>query len=119
MERLLLHVERSQQRLFGHLIRMPSHRRIKPRIHWWDYHLAWEHLGVSRRSWSAFQGGGEGRLDQSAATATQIDGRMDESKTRKCYFCTYSTSKNSLFHLLSGKQDNANVHLIPDYRHLN
>jgi hypothetical protein len=62
---LLLHVERSQMRWFGHLIRMPPGRlpgevfrarptgrrpRGRPRTRWRDYvsRLAWERLGVPR-----------------------------------------------------------------------
>ncbi|KAK9541149.1 hypothetical protein VZT92_001216 [Zoarces viviparus] len=63
VEPLLLRVERSQLRWFGHLIRMPPGRlplevfqarstgkrpRGRPRTRWRDYisQLAWEHLGI-------------------------------------------------------------------------
>ncbi|KAK5873269.1 hypothetical protein PBY51_018325 [Eleginops maclovinus] len=63
VEPLLLHVERSQLRWFGHLVRMPPGRlprevfqarpagkrpRVRPRTRWRDYisSLAWEHLGI-------------------------------------------------------------------------
>ncbi|XP_061762964.1 retrovirus-related Pol polyprotein from type-2 retrotransposable element R2DM isoform X1 [Nerophis ophidion] len=62
---LLLHVERSQMRWFGHLVRMPPERlprevfrarptgrrpRGRPRTRWEDYvsRLAWERLGIPR-----------------------------------------------------------------------
>nr|XP_049577496.1 glycine receptor subunit alpha-3 isoform X1 [Syngnathus scovelli] len=65
VESLLLHVERSQMRWLGHLIRMPPGRlpgevfracpagrrpRGRPRTRWRDYvsQLAWEHLGIPR-----------------------------------------------------------------------
>nr|XP_049572422.1 uncharacterized protein LOC125965716 [Syngnathus scovelli] len=65
VESLLLHVERSQIRRLGHLIRMPPGRlpgevfracptgrrpRGRPRTHWRDYvsQLAWERLGIPR-----------------------------------------------------------------------
>ncbi|KAF7642406.1 hypothetical protein LDENG_00258420 [Lucifuga dentata] len=63
VELLLLHIERSQLRWFGHLIRIPPGRlprevfqacptgkrpQGRPRTHWRDYisQLAWERLGV-------------------------------------------------------------------------
>ncbi|KAL7836057.1 hypothetical protein SRHO_G00284040 [Serrasalmus rhombeus] len=66
VEPLLLHVERSQLRWFGHLVRMPPGRlpwevsqasplgrrpRGRPRTRWRDYiaQLAWEHLGIPPR----------------------------------------------------------------------
>nr|XP_049580441.1 charged multivesicular body protein 1a isoform X3 [Syngnathus scovelli] len=65
VESLLLHVERSQMRWLGHLIRMPPGRlpgevfracptgrrpRGRPRTRWRDYvsQLAWERLGIPR-----------------------------------------------------------------------
>ncbi|XP_049595828.1 leucine-rich repeat-containing protein 57 isoform X1 [Syngnathus scovelli] len=65
VESLLLHVERSQMRWLGHLIRMPPGRlpgevfracptgrrpRGQPRTRWRDYvsQLAWERLGIPR-----------------------------------------------------------------------
>jgi len=65
VEPLLLRVERSQLRWFGHLIKMPPERRPlevfrahptwrrprgRPRTHWRDYisRLAWERLGISQ-----------------------------------------------------------------------
>ncbi|XP_051936482.1 uncharacterized protein LOC127610385 [Hippocampus zosterae] len=65
VEPLLLHIERSQMRWLGHLIRMPPERlpgevfracptgrrpRGRPRTRWRDYvtQLAWERLGIPR-----------------------------------------------------------------------
>uniref|UniRef100_A0A8C6W0Z1 Reverse transcriptase domain-containing protein n=1 Tax=Nothobranchius furzeri TaxID=105023 RepID=A0A8C6W0Z1_NOTFU len=70
---LLLHIERSQMRWLGHLVRMPpgrlpgevfralpTGRRLKgrPRTRWRDYvsHLARERLGIPRRSWPKWLG---------------------------------------------------------------
>ncbi|KAI3372494.1 hypothetical protein L3Q82_022695 [Scortum barcoo] len=68
VEPLLLHIERSQLRWLGHLFRMPPGRlprevfqacptgrrpRGRPRTRWRDYvsRLAWERLGIPRKSW--------------------------------------------------------------------
>jgi len=70
---LLLRVERSQLRWFGHLIRMPSGRlplevfrarptgrrpRGRPRTHWRDYisRLAWERLGIPQEELESVAG---------------------------------------------------------------
>ena len=68
VEPLLLRIERSQMRWLGHLVRMPlghlpgdvfrahpigRRPRGRPRTRWRDYvsRLAWERLGVPRKSW--------------------------------------------------------------------
>ena len=73
LELLLLRIERSQLRWFGHLIRMPPgcllvevfeasptgrRPRGRPRTRWRDYIslLTWERLGYPRRSWRVLQG---------------------------------------------------------------
>jgi len=73
VEPLLLRVERSQLRWFGHLIRMPPGRlplevfrtdltgrrpRGRPGTRWRDYisHLAWERLGISQEELESVAG---------------------------------------------------------------
>ena len=79
LEPLLLCLERSQLRWFGHLVRMPTGRlpwevfqarpvgrrpRGRPRTRWRDYisTLAWERLRIPpRESWSMWPGKGKSR----------------------------------------------------------
>lgn len=122
VELLHLLIQRSQLRWFEHLERKPSdclpvamyqawttgwRPWSRPRICWKDYiwKLAWECLGIFRRSWNVWLGKGKCWPVQSLATMTPI---RESKKMNECYLKPILVMESALLNI---SHNNATIRL--------